>query len=41
LTNTARYNRILSFKDFKGFKKVDDIKSRYKVGKVLGQGSFG
>jgi len=31
----------LTFKDFKGFKKVENIKERYKIGRVLGEGSFG
>jgi len=30
-----------SFKDFKGFKSIDNIKQRYKFGKILGEGSFG
>lgn len=38
-TESAR--RILSFKDFKGFKKVNDIADYYKFGSRLGQGSFG
>jgi len=33
--------RILSFKDFKGFKRVENIKNRYKIGRVIGNGSFG
>jgi hypothetical protein len=32
---------MLSFKDFKGFKKVENVKDRYKIGKILGEGSFG
>jgi hypothetical protein len=32
---------ILNFKDFKGFKKVINIKFRYKIGRVIGEGSFG
>ena len=32
---------ILNFKDFKGFKKVLNIKFRYKIGRVIGEGSFG
>ena len=36
-----RYKHILNFKDFRGFKKVDSIKDRYKIGRVLGEGSFG
>ena len=35
----AKY--ILSFKEFKGLKYVDNIKNRYKIGRVLGEGSFG
>ena len=32
---------MLSFKDFKGLKYVENIKERYKIGRVLGEGSFG
>jgi hypothetical protein len=32
---------ILSFKDFKGLKYIENIKDRYKIGRVLGEGSFG
>jgi serine/threonine protein kinase len=31
----------MNFKDFKGFKKVQNIKDRYKIGRILGEGSFG
>ena len=33
--------RILSFKDFKGFKKVLDISEHYTFQETLGKGSFG
>jgi serine/threonine protein kinase len=33
--------RILSFKDFKGFKKASNINDNYKLGETLGKGSFG
>ena len=33
--------RTITFKDYKGFKNVDDIKSHYTFFKVLGKGSFG
>jgi calcium-dependent protein kinase len=36
-----KYQHILTFKDFRGFKKVQNIKERYKIGRVLGEGSFG
>jgi hypothetical protein len=36
-----RLASILSFKDFRGFKKIENIKERYKIGRVLGEGSFG
>ena len=36
-----RLKKILTFKDFKGLKKVENIKERYKLGRVLGHGSFG
>lgn len=32
---------MISFKNFKVFGKVDNIKDKYKIGKVIGQGSFG
>lgn len=32
---------VLSFKDFKGLKYIENIKDRYKIGRVLGEGSFG
>ena len=31
----------MNFKDFRGFKAVTNIKDRYKIGKVIGEGSFG
>ena len=36
-----KLQRILNFKDFRGFKNVQNIKERYKIGRVLGEGSFG
>ncbi len=33
--------RILSFQDYKGFKKTKDIRSTYKIYRALGKGSFG
>ncbi len=33
--------RIITFKDFKGFKEVDDITLHYKFFDTLGKGSFG
>jgi hypothetical protein len=41
LTSEQRYKHILNFKDFKGFRKIKAIKDRYKIGHVLGEGSFG
>jgi serine/threonine protein kinase len=38
---TESVRRILSFKDFKGFKKVHDISDYYQFGETLGSGSFG
>jgi len=40
-TAEQRLASVLNFKDFKGFKRVDNIKERYKIGRVLGEGSFG
>lgn len=36
-----KYANVMSFKDFRGFKKITNIKERYKIGHVLGEGSFG
>jgi len=36
-----KYRKVISFKDFKGFKKVDDITLNYELGETLGSGSFG
>ena len=41
MTSDERFCHILNFKDFKGFKKVLNIKLRYKIGRVIGEGSFG
>lgn len=35
------FKRIITFKDFKGFKNIEDIKTKYKFYKILGKGSFG
>ena len=40
-TSEKRYQLFVSFKDFKGLKKVENIKENYKIGRVLGEGSFG
>lgn len=39
--NENALKRILTFKDFKGFKKVSNIKDYYTFYGTLGQGSFG
>jgi len=41
LKTSESIRRILSFKDFKGFKKVGDITDHYKFYNALGKGSFG
>lgn len=41
MTSDQKANYVLSFKDFKGLKYVENIKDRYKIGRVLGEGSFG
>ena len=41
LSGGESYQHILNFKDFRGFKYVKNIKDRYKIGRVLGEGSFG
>jgi serine/threonine protein kinase len=33
--------KMISFRNYKGFKDVTDIKSHYKFGKKIGEGSFG
>jgi hypothetical protein len=35
------FRKTLSFKEYKGFSQIENIKSRYKIGRVLGKGSFG
>jgi len=34
-------SKMISFRNYKGFKKVDDVRKLYKMGKELGSGSFG
>ncbi len=41
VTTVENYRRIISFKDFKGFKKIDDILEYYQLFNTLGSGSFG
>lgn len=41
LFSEQRYQHVMSFKDFKRLKEVENIKDRYKIGRVLGEGSFG
>ena len=41
MNSDQRHAGILNFKDFRGFKKITNIKDRYKIGRVLGEGSFG
>ena len=36
-----KYRKVISFKDFKGFKRVEDISLNYELGETLGSGSFG
>ena len=36
-----RYKHILTFKDFQGFKKISQIKERYRIDQILGEGAFG
>jgi serine/threonine protein kinase len=36
---TAR--KIITYKDYKGFKKIGNINEKYEFGDLLGQGSFG
>ena len=40
MSTDQKFEYILNYKDFKGFKKIKNIKERYKIGKVLGSGSF-
>lgn len=41
LKTSESIRRILSFKDFKGFKKIADITDHYRFFHPLGKGSFG
>ena len=41
MSKDERIHHILNFKDFRGIKKANNIKDRYKIGRVLGEGSFG
>lgn len=41
LSSERKLQHILSFKEFKGFKKIENVKGRYKIGRVLGEGNFG
>ena len=41
LNMEQKYRHILNFKDFKKLKKIENIKDRYRIGRVLGEGSFG
>lgn len=41
LNSDQKYTRIVNFKDYRGFKFIKNIKDRYKIGKILGEGSFG
>ncbi len=34
-------NKMISFRNYKGFKQIDKIKEFYKLGDELGSGSFG
>ena len=36
-----KHSLISSFKTFKGLKFMPNIKERYKIGQLLGEGSFG
>jgi len=36
-----QYRKFISFKDFKGFKHIDDLSHTYELSDTLGQGSFG
>ena len=36
----TRITKFVDFRDFKGLKFINDIKERYKIGKIIGQGSF-
>ena len=41
MASPDKYRQMLSFKDFKGFKKIKDIGDHYSFFKTLGKGSFG
>jgi len=41
LSGQQKFEHVMNFKDYRGFKKVENIKEKYKIGRVLGEGSFG
>ena len=41
MNSEMRYTHVVNFKDMVGFKEIGNIKDRYKIGQVLGEGSFG
>ena len=36
-----QYTKFFGFNDYRGFKKIHDIRDTYKLGEVLGKGTFG
>lgn len=38
---SAVFKKVLTYKHMKGFKQIDDIKTKYTLGPHLGSGSFG
>lgn len=38
MSSEASSNKVMNFKDFKQIKFVDNIKNKYKIGKILGEG---
>jgi serine/threonine protein kinase len=36
-----QYTKFFGFNDYRGFKRIKDIKDLYKLGDVLGKGTFG
>lgn len=41
MSSEQRTMHVLNFKDFRGIKRVKSVKERYKIGRILGEGSFG
>ncbi len=41
ISTKSDIRRTITFRDYKGFKRIDDIREHYKFFQTLGKGSFG